>query len=407
MQYQTKEQTDFDFKKENIIATNNSVITSKFKNFLSILSTFSKKLFKDNVVEKVEVEPDVFELQANEFLKNQNYEAYIKMLKQGYLPTKKQEQTMDKIVHGLFFYTSDLDDYNITQSEKLIELDNILKLGYTLKQTDVLTFIKQSNTTMFRSNRKFFSHNVDLCINCVFKVYSLPYLSNQIRSIVQEESFSDNLLKLFKNGISKNSNPTKESIAQFNSILDLSPELLLKSVTLNEFLELSKTFSPMNESKEQNTLINGIVNNYYANEMQPFYLNVKQRYTTDFIENLIVNKVKREIEVLKEIPKEALDIIQSIELTFKNIEKHNNDVDNIDNLQLMVEKRIPEVLSKYLTIDPDYRTSLKNMEGKNAQELMIDSLKNIADIFQDTYKNLNQDTLHSLSATNKYTKSIK
>lgn len=409
MQYQLKEQPEIEFKKENIISTNNSIKKSKLKHFLSVFSYISKSLFKDNNSTQTLVEINPFELQASTFLDSENYEAYINMLKSGYVPTKQQEQIMDKIVHNAYFYKSkDSDDFGITYSEELLDLEKILSLGYQLKQTDVLKFIQHSSTTIFSRHKDFFKNNTNLYTICMFKQDPLPTLSQQIRTLTAQPDFSDKLLQIFKNNIPKNSRPKKETIENFNFILELNPDLLLRNVSLQEFLELNKNFTPMYDSKEQNILINGIVNKYYAKDMQPFYTNVKQRYTTDFVENLIVNKVKREIEVLKEIPNEALDIIQFIELTFKNIQKQSHtSIENLDNLQLMVEKRIPEVVSKYLTIDIDYRTSLKNMEGKNAQELMLDSLQNISSIFQEVYKELNQETLHSLSATNKYTKSIK
>ena len=408
MPQQLTEQTDLDFKKEHILdISSTNLKINKFKKFLSILTYFSKKLFKDNTDKNAASELDPFVTQATSFLNTENYLAYINMIKEGYIPTKNQEKRMDKIVHDLYFYKSnDVDDYGITESEKIIELDNILKLGYKLKQSDVLKFIQHANKKVFYNNMDFFSSNENLSTTCVFKSYELPALSSQIREITQQADFSTNLLKIFKNSYRENSLPTRDTIAQFNFILKLSPSLLLKNISLKEFKELSKIFSPLHSSKEQNSLNNGIINTYYADEMKPFYLNVKQRYTTDFIENLIVNKVKRDIEVLKELPQEALDVIQFIEITFKNIQKNShNTLQDIDQLHLMVEKRIPEVVSKYLTIDPDYRITLKNMEGKNAQELMIDSLQNISSIFQEVYKALNQENLHSLSAINKYTKS--
>lgn len=36
-------------------------------------------------------------------------------------------------------------------------------------------------------------------------------------------------------------------------------------------------------------------------------------------------------------------------------------------------KRIPEILEKYLSIDAEYRLTLRNTEGKNAEELMLES----------------------------------
>jgi hypothetical protein len=108
------------------------------------------------------------------------------------------------------------------------------------------------------------------------------------------------------------------------------------------------------------------------------------------------------------LPKNALDLIKDIEDIYKKIRANNfEDIDKLNTLNILLEKRVPEVLSKYLKVDPEYRTTLKSSQGKNAQDLMIDSLNNIKDNFESVYQEINQNTVNSLSATNRYTKTLK
>ncbi len=76
------------------------------------------------------------------------------------------------------------------------------------------------------------------------------------------------------------------------------------------------------------------------------------------------------------------------------------------NLNNLWNKRLPEIIGKFLSIDTDYRTSLKNIEGKNAQELMMESLGSIKNNIKQLTLESENKKLNELSVTNRYVKNI-
>lgn len=113
------------------------------------------------------------------------------------------------------------------------------------------------------------------------------------------------------------------------------------------------------------------------------------------------------ISVKQELPIEAQNIITSINEKYANV--CNSNIREEDNFELkkLYEVRLPEILKKFLVIDKEYRIELKNIQGKNAQELMLESLKNIEDILEAKLIEVNENRLSDLSVTQRYTSAIK
>lgn len=68
-------------------------------------------------------------------------------------------------------------------------------------------------------------------------------------------------------------------------------------------------------------------------------------------------------------------------------------IDDINNLY----QDILVTIQKFVTIDPSYRTTLRNIEGKFPEQLMIESLDLIENKFNAYISDLNQDKVTSLS----------
>lgn len=85
------------------------------------------------------------------------------------------------------------------------------------------------------------------------------------------------------------------------------------------------------------------------------------------------------------------------------VERITNLVNKMNNEEVndFIKERIPVILKKYFSIDEEYRTTLKNVEGFNAQELMIQSLDNIEKILLAKKEDNNIDLLTELSVENR------
>lgn len=360
---------------------------SKFKKFLSLKSLFKKE---DNPKEALQN-------RAKHFINTNNYEAYVKMLSQGYQPTQNQVNSFHQIVNELL--TS-----RLANGSNTIRLEKLLADGLKLNEYNVLHFITDSKfNSLFYKNSDFFkSFNTLFCDSHV-----LINLTDQVKEIVHRPHFSDMLFARFESYINHKKATYKDVIETFKVILEHNPSLMLKNISFDNFVKLNEKLQSQELYSTHYGILNNITNNFYSNDLGNILETTKSNYSHNLVKNLTIEKIKSENHKINDLPQNALDLIKNIEDLYNKIQEKKNQQTDLQQLNIMLEKRIPEILSKFLTIDPSYRTSLKNTEGKNAQELMIEGLSNIYTTFENVYKDINQESIHSLSATTRYTKSFK
>lgn len=375
---------------------------SKFKEFLSFNYFFNKKNLNDP--------KSILTAQAQSFLDTNNYDAYITMIKQGFIPSENQEEQVDAFMKKIL----STNGHDPKEFKNYVLLENMLKSGINLKEDHVIHLINTSTQNILCYNKDFFNTQTTT-INLIdrtrgYNSIALDSLADQIHSIVSKEDFPDLLLKNFIFRITKEDKKKQHQqehrfiISQYMPILLQAPELLFKNVSFEQYSILNKKLQKYTLFDTHKETLNSINNNFYKEDMQKIFDNTKTSYAGNLVETLTLSTIKNEKHKLSDLPKEAHAMISEIETLYNKIKIDSSDT---SQLELLLEKRIPEVLSKYLTIDPTYRTSLVSSQGKNAQELMLESLNNIKSVFQESFENINQTQVDSLSVTNRYTKSLK
>lgn len=73
----------------------------------------------------------------------------------------------------------------------------------------------------------------------------------------------------------------------------------------------------------------------------------------------------------------------------------------------LIDKRMPEAIIKYLSVDAQYRDNLKNTSGKTAETLLVETLENLLITKKDLNLFINQQKLSDLSITRRYTDSLR
>lgn len=132
--------------------------------------------------------------------------------------------------------------------------------------------------------------------------------------------------------------------------------------------------------------------------------NIKLLYSNTNLETLMKDKGFLDNKKnLQQLPLETREILDNLTKNYifltTNIE--SLDIENKFKLENLWERRVPEVISKYLKADPEFRE--KNKDGQESlKELTIASLKNIEKIFVDIKDDLNEKTLNEASALKRY-----
>jgi hypothetical protein len=342
---------------------------NKFKRFFTLGFLFNRN-----------PEGAILNHQANDFLNKKHYVGYAHMLQEGYKPNAQQTKEFeDHIKYCLCGY---YETYNK-------ELENILKTGYELNQKQVIKFFTTVNSKIFTEDELF--KPASIWTKC-------PTLHQQIQTQMLEPSFSENLAKEFLVTLDNKNFNKNHVLESMTPILVNQPEMILNHIHFVQFLKINKKLQTTLSYSYQKDILNNLAKNYYTTLP-------KKQPTPTVVQSII----KKENIDLTKFPNFVSTVIQSIEELYDAIQKNSNTSQNIDFNQLnnLMEKRIPEVLNKFLKVEPNYRTTLTNTEGKNAEQLMLESLENIKMIFETTFKDIHQEHVNDLSATNRYTKSLK
>ena len=140
-----------------------------------------------------------------------------------------------------------------------------------------------------------------------------------------------------------------------------------------------------------------------------------KEHTLSKIKSLnIENNVQEKIIALnndksvKNLPQEIQKIIQDINLTYFKLNS-NEHIDQFKKQELykIYNEKIPNIVVKYLNIDPEYRETLVNIEGKKPIQLLKESLTEIQNIFNSQILDLNEEKVKELSVENRLIKSLK
>lgn len=125
----------------------------------------------------------------------------------------------------------------------------------------------------------------------------------------------------------------------------------------------------------------------------------------------LLRKLKSHEARKKVLDEEMKSIVVSNEYSIDNLPKESKDkvdritklVKSLNNQEVteFAQERLLTIVKKYFSIDEDYRTNLKNVEGFNAQELMNQSLENIEKILLAKKEDNNIELITEMSVENR------
>jgi hypothetical protein len=366
-------------------------------------------------------------LQADNFLNAGMYELAFNMSQSGYVFTPTQYKKIDDHIFS-----------NIGQKSELWVdlLDKYIKQGLTLTTQHVIHMVKIKDTD-FR--KEFLSSEVFTNPQHNFSVRGYDNFFSEFRRVVFSESFSTEIMKEFKDCLSSvddiqvafnkkgNDVTTYVNVGRIYNLayyMNNMPQVLLKDTSLTEFTELMAEFkkreksiksaSKMQRHEELTTIVNdsfkNILNTYYASDLVQALHKTKEVYSDNYLNDQTIkaNINSAKTTTFKLLPLMANEQLNKIKLQYASLGQFDNlNAKDIFDMENIYEKRIPEVLQKFLSMSPEYRTSLKDINGKTAEDLMLESLKNFSDKFENILHTANENKLKNLSVMSKYSQKIK
>lgn len=156
---------------------------------------------------------------------------------------------------------------------------------------------------------------------------------------------------------------------------------------IDESLGLDRINSHINE-------VDGELNNHKEKEKNKIITQINLFNNENGITREIVFKYST-----TDVPKEAKDILKTIH---ENYYKARNTEDTVVRLELDNKlKDANDAVSKYMSIDKEYRDTLVNVSGKSPYDLMLESLDTIKKDFDVLLMKNNQSLVNDLSVINR------
>ena len=385
------------------------------------------------------------EKQAQLFLDANLYDLYLTMLDNGYTPNKKQRTFFVEHVNDLIFQLKTNVDLSL--------IENYLEKGYHLSTSNSFFLLSQPNF-----QNKFFNKQLfDLSDNTTTSQY--PKVFEQLKKNLNSQYFQEHLaikfLSAFESKAQHNQHKihsytfdnNKQYTLNFQPVINIPvfleymPDIILPKISLEQFvafmsqwkgisLNLKATLSNTEVFAKHSIRINNnmrlpsnttfydtidfalksTVQEYYSKDIQQLMNSTKAASSENYVEEKMIKntQILSTNYKVNNLPENTKEIFHDLQNLYNKLEKYRNDLTQeqvflIDNL---FEKRIPEALQKYLSIDIDYRQTMKNRDGKNAQDLMDESLLNFKNKLVQTLEDINQLKLSNLNVTKRYSKNI-
>lgn len=148
------------------------------------------------------------------------------------------------------------------------------------------------------------------------------------------------------------------------------------------------------------------VKEYYAAQGDNILKDIEETNQEQYIKHTVNRKLVQQLDqkLLNELPNDAIEMIEQIKQISEHLSLKPIDEDTKEIIEFLWKEKLPEVMNKYLEIDNRYRQSLKNVQGKNAQELMLESLTVIKESLDLIEKDINEENLKNLSIHTRYLK---
>jgi hypothetical protein len=196
-----------------------------------------------------------------------------------------------------------------------------------------------------------------------------------------------------------------------NNIIICNQRLTEKIVKIskNHRVELERNTRAL-DIEETNRLINSIndiINRSFNEDKQQLLEQVKKTYTLSYFNDTINKDIQHNNTIIKnELSQTAIKLLEQINSKYFNIKESPDLEQDTTEVDILYEK-LPKIIKKFILIDKEYRQTLHNVEGKNAEFLMLESLENINITLDNFLITANENRLSSLSVSQRHTKAIK
>lgn len=354
------------------------------------------------------------------YLQNDLWKLAVELINNGYTPSSKQEKKLTNLL-----------EETVTKNPKeIVEISNMIKtLSPTLLASAIVnnegiiqdpqTYSNIINQCNIKDTVSYFNHllknkTVSIIKSLVVTYPTLGSIGCSERNMQKIDTLHNNIVNA-KEFINANVNAlSAEDLMEYKATI----------VTIQDnFMNKVKRYSPTKnhtyhvQNMQDVNLeffdeflndFNKIIEKKFESEKDELINTARQLNSGKFLEAKIHTRVVEHIlSIERELPKEAQAILKSINDKYYSLSKKDLDQELSHAVENLYENRLPEVLKKFMMIDKEYRVELTNVQGKNAEQLMLESLINIEEVLINQINSANEAKLSDLSVKKSDTSAVK
>lgn len=381
-------------------------------NMFSKICTNTIEFIQDDIINKFKNKEDqYFYEQFNQYLQVEDALFCYQLLDEGIKASISQKNKLEKIL---------IKKIN-TNEYSYQEIKNLNSISNENKMTSLIMGMPRTYTIYKDLQNKNYVSS--------YEKFVIDFFNNDKIKDIFLKTFKSTLVNLksyYKSGLNSSGDFYKKSDNENEQVSTEIEKMLYVCALLvkNDLLKPQETNNCKEQVIDVCEYFKKVTNKRYAHVSFDRIGKIALDYFIDNIENmqkdyltkdnkkqLLINQLKRYQSKNKSLNEEIKELINKEEYIIENlpleaqskidiINKVAQELNN-NEVNIFLYERLPIILKKYFSIDKEYRTSLKNVEGFNATELMIQSLSNIEKVIVAKKEDNNYDLLSELSVENR------
>ena len=342
-------------------------------------------------------------------------EINIKETPQKIIPTNFLEKEVTNFIqkalfHFVFKYIE--KGYELTEKQELIILQSINhpKMISVSQNTDMITHLDVKYQALFlfidskeKNLQELLNQQIE---NQNFQKAVQKYWLSLLDYYKKEKKYLLDTSFSFEHQFSVNINE------QWLNILEKYPSIIFHNQTKEETIQIVSTINDL-YYYEKNTFCHENLDKFHQiiQEIEKYSLSLLEKNIEldvqkyQGLENKILEKIHQQ-QITLAIPINIQKILDQLNQLYNEFNQQKLNEEQRFQINNLFDKKIPDTIQKYLSIDPEYRKELKNSQGQNAEAIMLSSLEEIITKLMNLKKQNNENKLQDLTVKQHYFKEM-
>lgn len=353
------------------------------------------------------------ELEADNLLFIGSYNLFFELVGHGYQITDGQKKVLNEKVKSY------LNSNYILREEDTKKLNDLLLCGYELTN-DELAMVMFNSYFMIYCKRELIKKepHIDYQAKDKSKSFYWAEASKQVLAALGKPEMIEFFYQVWMKKLEGYKNGAYFSDTEINYPWDVMKEYWAELITPSEYKKIMTALNHKEDkigyAKNLIVSLETLFKDRVAIEKNDLISRTQKVYSSQGIGSSNAAKVEERAKVnlaakfkTKKLGASADTLVMEIETSLQKININDLNPQDAFTVKNIIDLVLPETIAKYLSIDEAYRVDMRNRDGKNAYDLLLESLGNIKATLTGMVEMKNQSNFEKMDAQVIYTRTLK